>query len=54
MKRRTLIGTAAAAAVSPLGVTNGAFAQNAQEKVRKINLYTWPQAALPQATRPRS
>ncbi len=44
MKRRTLIGTAAAAAVAPK-----AFAQEANEKIRKINLYTWPQAALPQA-----
>ena len=44
MKRRTMIATAAATAVAPK-----AFAQNATEKVRKINLYTWPQAALPQA-----
>ena len=35
MKRRALIGTAAAAAVSPK-----AFAQGPTEKVRKINLYT--------------
>jgi peptide/nickel transport system substrate-binding protein len=45
MKRRTLIGTAAAAAVTP----SAAFAQNANEKVRKLSLYTWPQAVLPQA-----
>ena len=44
MKRRTVVAAAAIAAVAPK-----AFAQNAQEKVRKINLYTWPQAALPQA-----
>lgn len=44
MKRRTLIGATAAVAVAPK-----AFAQGAAEKVRKINLYTWPQAALPQA-----
>jgi peptide/nickel transport system substrate-binding protein len=44
MKRRTLIGTAAAATVAPT-----AFAQDASEKIRKINFYTWPQAALPQA-----
>jgi peptide/nickel transport system substrate-binding protein len=44
MKRRALIGAAAATAVAPK-----AFAQGATEKVRKINLYTWPQAALPQA-----
>ena len=45
MKRRTLMGTAAAAAVAPAA----AFAQNANEKVRKINLYSWPQAAFPQS-----
>jgi len=44
MKRRTMMGTAAAAAVAPK-----AFAQSANEKIRKINFYTWPQAALPQA-----
>jgi peptide/nickel transport system substrate-binding protein len=44
MKRRTLVAAAGLAAVAPK-----AFAQNAAEKVRKINLYTWPQAALPQA-----
>lgn len=44
MKRRTMMGTAAAAAVAPQ-----AFAQSANEKIRKINFYTWPQAALPQA-----
>jgi peptide/nickel transport system substrate-binding protein len=44
MKRRTLVAAAGLAAVAPK-----AFAQNAGEKVRKINLYTWPQAALPQA-----
>ena len=36
MKRRALIGTAAAAAV----VAPKAFAQGPTEKVRKINLYT--------------
>jgi peptide/nickel transport system substrate-binding protein len=44
MKRRTLVAAAGLAAVAPK-----AFAQSAAEKVRKINLYTWPQAALPQA-----
>jgi len=44
MKRRTVIAGTAAAAVAPK-----AFAQGPTEKVRKINLYTWPQAALPQA-----
>lgn len=49
MKRRTMMGTAAAAAVAPNTLVRGAFAQNANEKIRKINFYTWPQAALPQA-----
>jgi len=40
MKRRTLMGTAAAAAIAPTGVTTGAFAQEANEKIRKINFYT--------------
>ncbi|MBS0523317.1 MAG: twin-arginine translocation pathway signal protein [Proteobacteria bacterium] len=49
MKRRTMMGTAAAAAVAPTGFAKGALAQSANEKIRKINFYTWPQAALPQA-----
>jgi peptide/nickel transport system substrate-binding protein len=49
MKRRTLVAAAGIAAIAPNTIARGAFAQNAQEKVRKINLYTWPQAALPQA-----
>ena len=44
MKRRTLIGSAAAAAVAP-----SALAQDAKEKIRKINLYSWPQGEFPQA-----
>jgi peptide/nickel transport system substrate-binding protein len=44
-----MMGTAAAAAVAPTGFAKGAFAQSANEKIRKINFYTWPQAALPQA-----
>jgi len=44
MKRRTVVAAAAIAAVAPK-----AFAQGPTEKVRKLNLYTWPQAALPQA-----
>jgi flavodoxin len=48
MKRRTLVAAAGIAAVSPT-LAKGAFAQGPTEKVRKINLYTWPQAALPQA-----
>ena len=42
MKRRTMMGTAAAAAVAPTGFAKGAFAQSANEKIRKINFYTWP------------
>jgi peptide/nickel transport system substrate-binding protein len=49
MKRRTLVAAAGLAAVAQNTLARGAFAQNAKEKVRKINLYTWPQAALPQA-----
>ena len=49
MKRRTLVAAAGLAAIAPNTIARGAFAQNAAEKVRKINLYTWPQAALPQA-----
>ena len=46
---------AAAAALAAVGVGgNGFRAEGPTEKVRKINLYTWPQAALPQATRPPS
>jgi peptide/nickel transport system substrate-binding protein len=44
MKRRTLVAAAGIAAVAPK-----AFAQDASEKIRKINFYTWPQALLPQA-----
>jgi peptide/nickel transport system substrate-binding protein len=44
MKRRTVIAGTTAAAVAPK-----AFAQGPTEKVRKLNLYTWPQAVLPQA-----
>ena len=40
---------AAAAAFAALGLATAAFAQGPTEKVRKINLYTWPQAALPQS-----
>ena len=45
MKRRTF----AAAGLAALTSSRPSLAQNAAEKVRKINLYTWPQAALPQA-----
>jgi peptide/nickel transport system substrate-binding protein len=46
MNRRAL---AAAAGLAVLAVATTALAQNVSEKVRKINLYTWPQANLPQA-----
>jgi peptide/nickel transport system substrate-binding protein len=47
MKRRTAI--AGSASLAAVAAARSASAQNASEKVRKINLYTWPQAALPQA-----
>ena len=40
---------AAAIGLAALGFATAAFVQGPTEKVRKINLYTWPQAALPQA-----
>jgi peptide/nickel transport system substrate-binding protein len=45
MKRRAF----AASGLAALASARIARGQNASEKVRKINLYTWPQAALPQA-----
>jgi peptide/nickel transport system substrate-binding protein len=47
MKRRTI--AAAAAGLAALGFTSAALAQGPTEKVRKLNLYSWPQAALPQS-----
>ena len=42
--------TAAALGLAVLATaTTASFAQNVSEKVRKINLYTWPQSNLPQA-----
>jgi peptide/nickel transport system substrate-binding protein len=41
--------TAAIAGLAVLATASGAFAQGPTEKVRKINLYSWPQAALPQS-----
>jgi peptide/nickel transport system substrate-binding protein len=32
-----------------LSLAATAFAQGPTEKVRKLNLYSWPQAALPQS-----
>jgi peptide/nickel transport system substrate-binding protein len=40
---------AAAAGLAVFAAATMVFAQNASERVRKINLYTWPQASLPQA-----
>ena len=45
MKRRAL---AAASGLAALALATTAFAQGPTEKVRKLNLYSWPQAALPQ------
>jgi peptide/nickel transport system substrate-binding protein len=45
MKRRAF----AAAGLAALASTRQTLAQNASEKIRKINLYTWPQAVFPQA-----
>jgi peptide/nickel transport system substrate-binding protein len=43
------LAIAAAAGFAALGLATAALAQGPTEKVRKINLYTWPQAALPQS-----
>src|SRR6476659_3447361 len=40
---------AAAGGFAALSFAPAAFAQGPTEKVRKINLYSWPQAALPQS-----
>jgi len=40
---------AAVAGLVVLASSSGAFAQGPTERVRKINLYSWPQAALPQS-----
>jgi peptide/nickel transport system substrate-binding protein len=46
MKR---IGAVALAGLVIAATAGSAMAQNASEKVRKINFYTWPQSNLPQA-----
>src|ERR1041384_7859509 len=46
MRKLTYAATALAAA---LGIATAASAQGPTEKVRKLNLYSWPQAALPQS-----
>jgi peptide/nickel transport system substrate-binding protein len=43
-----IVGAALGAMLLALA-PQGGFAQNANERVRKINLYSWPQAALPQS-----
>ena len=40
---------AAAGGFAALSFATTAFAQGPTEKVRKLNLYSWPQAALPQS-----
>ena len=45
MKRRMM---AAAAGLAVLATAAAAFAQGPTERVRKLNLYSWPQAELPQ------
>ena len=47
--RRWATAAALGLAVLAAATTASSFAQNVSEKVRKINLYTWPQASLPQA-----
>src|SRR5947199_7545971 len=46
MRRRTI---AAAAGLAAFGLATAALAQGPTEKVRKLNLYSWPQAAFPQS-----
>ena len=43
------LALAAASGVAALAFATTAFAQGPTEKVRKLNLYSWPQAALPQS-----
>jgi peptide/nickel transport system substrate-binding protein len=43
------LSTAVAACLAVFLAATTAFAQGATERVRKINLYSWPQAALPQS-----
>ena len=43
------MATAAVASLAVLASASGALAQGPTERVRKINLYSWPQAALPQS-----
>lgn len=40
---------AAVASLVVLASSSGAFAQGSAERVRKLNLYSWPQASLPQS-----
>ena len=43
------LALAAASGVAALALATTALAQGPTEKVRKLNLYSWPQAALPQS-----
>jgi len=46
---KSLIAAVAATLLAVAGSPSDVAAQGANERVRKINLYTWPQAALPQS-----
>jgi peptide/nickel transport system substrate-binding protein len=46
--RKSLIAAAAAALLTVAWWPSDGLAQGGNERVRKINLYSWPQAALPQ------
>src|SRR3954468_10740607 len=48
LMNKSLIAAAAAMLLTVAGSPSDGAAQGANERVRKINLYTWPQAALPQ------
>src|SRR5262249_41881404 len=48
LMRKSVIVAVAAALFAIVALPTSATAQSANERVRKINLYTWPQAALPQ------
>jgi peptide/nickel transport system substrate-binding protein len=43
------LALAATTAIAAMGLATAAYAQGPTEKVRKLNLYSWPQAALPQS-----
>ena len=47
--RKSVIAATAAALFAIVALPTTTWAQSANERVRKINLYSWPQAALPQS-----